>query len=197
MREAATSHVLHYSGHAAFDLEDPLRSALVLGGKGEGRRDEWLTLRHVFTQMHIRQNVLTVLNGCESGMVRPERVDEYVGLASGFLFAGAACVLSTLWSVEDVSSALLAHRFHELWLGGKGVGAALAAAQHWLRGIPSGVALRDEVLPTLLGRLDDDKQRELCERSAAHHVRLSPNEPPFASPVYWAPFVATGLSYLK
>ncbi|HKI36446.1 MAG TPA: CHAT domain-containing tetratricopeptide repeat protein [Gemmataceae bacterium] len=195
MREAASSHVLHYTGHAAFDIEDPLRSALVLGGKRESQRDDWLTLRHVFTQLHIRQNVLTVLNGCESGMVRPDRVDEYVGLASGFLFAGATCVLSTLWAVYDVSSALLAHRFHELYLEGRSVGAALAAAQHWLRGIRSGVVLRDEVLPKLLERLDTDEQRALCEMSAAHHVARSPKDPPFASPVYWAPFIATGLSY--
>ncbi|HKI37359.1 MAG TPA: hypothetical protein VKA46_36230 [Gemmataceae bacterium] len=73
--------------------------------------------------------------------------------------------------------------------------AALAEAQHWLRGIRSGVALRDEVLPKLLERLDTDVQRALCERSAACHVARSPKDPPFASPVYWAPFVATGLSY--
>ncbi|HKI36229.1 MAG TPA: CHAT domain-containing tetratricopeptide repeat protein [Gemmataceae bacterium] len=195
MREAAASHVLHYTGHATFDPQDPLRSALILGANDESARGGWLTLRHVFTQMHIRQNVLTVLNGCESGMVRPDRVDDYVGLASGFLFAGATCVLSTLWAVHDVSSALLAHRFHELYLEGRSVGAALAEAQHWLRGIRSGVALRDEVLPKLLELLDTDEQRALCKRSAAYHVGRSPNDPPFASPVYWAPFVATGLSY--
>jgi CHAT domain-containing protein len=195
LRDGAGCHVLHYSGHAAFDPADPLRSALVLGGKGEARRAEWLTLRDVFTRLHLPRNVLTVLNGCESGMVQPDRVDEYVGLASGFLFAGATCVLSTLWAVYDLSSALLALRFYAQFLAGHRPGAALAEAQRWLRGIASGVQLRDAVLPELLRRLETDEQRSLCERSAAEYARRFPDRPPFASPVHWAPFTATGLTY--
>jgi CHAT domain-containing protein len=168
---------------------------LVLGGKGPARREEWLTLRDVFTPLHLPQNVLTVLNGCESGMVETDRVDEYVGLASGFLFAGATCVLSTLWAVYDLSSALLALRFHELWLEGRSAGVALAEAQRWLRSIATGVQLRDEVLPQLLQRLETDEQRRLCEGAAAEYARRCPDRAPFASPVHWAPFTATGLTY--
>jgi CHAT domain-containing protein len=104
-------------------------------------------------------------------------------------------VLSTLWAVYDLSSALLALRFHELFLGGQSPGAALAEAQRWLRGIPSGVGLRDEVLPDLLRRLETDEQRASCERSAAEYARRCPDRPPFASPAHWAPFTATGLTY--
>src|SRR5262249_10055926 len=68
LQDAAPCQVLHYSGHASFDIDDPLRSALVLGDQAQ--RDRWLTLRDVFTRMHLCDNVLTVLNGCESGMVR-------------------------------------------------------------------------------------------------------------------------------
>ena len=129
-------------------------------------------------------------------MLLPDRVDEYVGLPSGFLYAGAACVLSTLWAVYDISSALLMDRFHAEWLGGKSIGAALREAQRWLReDIVSGPYLRDQVLPGLLERLDDEDLRRLCERAADHYARRFPDRPPFASPVHWAPFIATGLAY--
>jgi CHAT domain-containing protein len=195
LRDGTGSHVFHYSGHASFDPTDPLRSALVLGSKDPAGREQWLELRQVFTRLHMPQNVLTVLNGCESGMVEPDRVDEYIGLASGFLYAGSTCVLSTLWAVYDLSSALLALRFHELFLKGAAPGAALAEAQRWLRSIASGVQLRDQVLPDLLQRLETDEQRTLCAVATAKYARDFPDRPPFSSPVHWAPFTATGLSY--
>src|SRR5262249_28624089 len=43
--KAASSHVLHYSGHATFDHTDPLASSLVLGDTRDSAR--WLTLREV------------------------------------------------------------------------------------------------------------------------------------------------------
>src|SRR2546426_868825 len=35
LADAADCHVLHYSGHAVFNLQDPLASALVLGAKND------------------------------------------------------------------------------------------------------------------------------------------------------------------
>jgi CHAT domain-containing protein len=187
-------HVLSYTGHAGFDARDPLNSALVL--VSDKTPERWLTLRDIFTGLHLRQNLLTVLNGCESGMVLPGRVDEYVGLPSGFLYAGAACVLSTLWAVYDLSSALLMDRFHHEWHSGKSIAAALHAAQRWLRDdITSGPDLRDRVLPDLLANLDDDHLKRECQRRAEYYAGRYPDRPPFASPVHWAPFIATGLSY--
>jgi CHAT domain-containing protein len=155
----------------------------------------WLTLRDIFTGLHLRQNLLTIINGCESGMVLPDRVDEYVGLPSGFLYAGATCVLSTLWAVYDLSSALLMDRFHHEWQGDTSIAAALHAAQRWLREIKSGPDLRQRVLPQLLATLDDDHLKRECERRADYYAEHYPDSPPFAWPVHWAPFIATGLSY--
>jgi CHAT domain-containing protein/tetratricopeptide (TPR) repeat protein len=194
LQHSRDCHVLSYSGHAVFDPRDPLNSALVLGSVN--RPQHWLTLRDVFTGLHLRQNLLTVLNGCESGLVEPDRVDEYVGLPSGFLYAGAACVLSTLWAVYDLSTALLIDRFHHEWHAGQSIAAALHAAQRWLReGISSGPDLRDRVLPELLAGLDDDHLKQECRRRAAYYAAHFPDRPPFAAAAHWAPFIATGLSY--
>jgi CHAT domain-containing protein len=195
LTDATSSQVLHYSGHAYFDTKDPLRSALILEKNDEACRDRWLSLRDVFAELHLRHNVLTVISGCESGMVKPDRVDEYVGLPSGFLFAGATCVLSTLWAIHDLSSALLMQRFHQHWLAGQGIAAALRQAQRWLRDIPSGVHVRDHLLPDLLQGVTDEDIRARCRRWADWLAASHPDRPPFGSPVHWAPFVATGLSY--
>jgi CHAT domain-containing protein len=46
--------------------------------------------------------LLTVLNGCESGLLLPDVLDDYHNFTTGFLFAGAPCVVSTLWAIPDL-----------------------------------------------------------------------------------------------
>ena len=60
--------------------------------------------------------------------------DEYLGLASGFLFAGASSVLSTLWAVQEAPAMLLSARYYSERQRGARPSAALRAAQRWLRG---------------------------------------------------------------
>jgi CHAT domain-containing protein len=77
---------------------------------------------------------LAFLSACETGLIGTELPDEVVGLAAGFMQAGTAGVVSTLWSVADESTALLAERFYENWKGqGMSPLEALVAAQQWLR----------------------------------------------------------------
>jgi CHAT domain-containing protein len=141
-------------------------------------------------------NYLTVVSGCESGMIRPDHTDELIGLPSGFLYAGAQCVLSTLWPIPDLSSALLMDRFHEVWRGDQGVAGALREAQRWLRDdIKNGRDLEARVLPPFLERLEDAGLRSLCAEAGGRFAARYPDSPPFASPVHWAPFTATGLAY--
>jgi CHAT domain-containing protein/Tfp pilus assembly protein PilF len=202
LNEAGRFHVFNYTGHATFDPQEPLRSALVLGDKDD--EAQWLTLRDIFCGLHLPRNWLTVINGCESGMLLPDQLDELVMLPTGLLYAGAACVLCTLWRVYDLSSALLVDRFHREWLGdnpddpssGRSIGAALREAQRWLRqDVTSGVQLQRELLPILLDGVRDSLLRRKCEEQAAHYARRYPDRPPFASPAHWAAFTATGLAY--
>lgn len=56
-----------------------------------------------------------------------------MGLAAGFLQAGASGVVSTQWAVNDQNTALLAGRFYHHWKeDGMSPPEALAAAQRWL-----------------------------------------------------------------
>jgi CHAT domain-containing protein/tetratricopeptide (TPR) repeat protein len=200
--EIGGCHVWHYAGHAVYELADPLASALVVGSLDD--REQWLTLRDVFTRMHLPRNMLAVLSGCESGRLQLDRVDEYLGLPSGFLYAGASCVVSSLWKVYDLSTALLMRRFHQEWRGtlpssppgGRSIAASLGAAQRWLRDeITCGPDLRDRVVSELLRDIDSERLRRRCRESADRYAGRYPDSPPFASPVHWAPFIATGCAF--
>lgn len=197
------SHVWHYCGHARFDAKEPLQSALVLGSSEVAAfGEQWLTLRDVFTRLHLPQNSLSILNGCKTGMLRPEMADDYVNLSTGFLYAGARCVISTLWEVNDLSSALVMERFYALWRGDNGAkrltpSAALREAVRWLReDIASGTQVAQDLMPKLLAKMVDADARAHCEIASEELAHLYPDRPPFASPMHWAPFVCSGAGHL-
>jgi CHAT domain-containing protein len=52
-----------------------------------------------------------------------------IGLGRGFLYAGAASLLPTLWKVDDASSAELMEMFYQALLSDYSKAAALAGAQ--------------------------------------------------------------------
>jgi CHAT domain-containing protein len=194
LRACPNSHTFHYTGHALFNPMDPLGSGLVL--RSESDPSQWLTLRHVFAEMNLRRNRLTVLNGCESGMLTPDGTDDYLGLPSGFLYAGAACVISTLWAVNDLSSALVMDRFHGEVAKGSYPAAALREACRWLReDIHTGHQLRDSIVPEFLQRVDDDQLKRDCLAKAAEYAQRYSNTAPFASLAHWAPYICSGLGY--
>ena len=202
LQQGRSSQVWHYCGHARFYSAQPLQSALMPGGPDvEVFGEQWLTLRDMFTRLHLPHNSLSALNGCESGMLVPEAADDYVSLPTGFLYAGAQCVISTLWSVNDLSSALVMEKFYALWRGDNGIrplapSAALREAVRWLReDIRSGRQVARELLPPLLAWVADSKVRARCEAAARQLEYRYPDRPPFASPAHWAPFICSGVGY--
>jgi CHAT domain-containing protein len=145
-----------------------------------------LTLDSVFT-LNLEQCRLVTLSACETGLIDFRNTsDEYIGLPSGFLYAGASSVVSSLWTVNDLSTAFLMIRFYQNLQKGLAVGLALNQAQLWLKNLTKGdletwieenqlplkpairMALRRRLYP-----LEDDAQ-------------------PFQSPFLWASFCGIG-----
>ena len=58
---------------------------------------------------------LATLSACETGVVGTNLPDEVVALPTAFTQAGFAGVVASLWSVADVSTAMLMERFYRLW----------------------------------------------------------------------------------
>jgi CHAT domain-containing protein/tetratricopeptide (TPR) repeat protein len=97
---------------------------------------------------------LVVMSACESGLndSLTDSAAEMIGLPSAMLVAGASCIISTLWEVDDVATALLMQKFYFFLLdrdGGKlPVSFALQKAQAWLRTLPA--AEVDGILPPIM-----------------------------------------------
>jgi CHAT domain-containing protein len=128
--------------------------------------------------------------------------DEYIGLPSGFLYAGSLSIVSTLWTVDPLATTLLMvkfyknlQRFPELEAGD--VALALKKAQTWLGTLTSKKLARIQNNPKFqrwveqafenLPKRDRNKFNDLLYAA----VKRQPC--PFANPYYWSCFVATGL----
>ena len=136
-REAATRNavlaalpgvaVAHFSCHGNTDWQDALQSGLLLTG---GAR---LTVGDLLDRRLPGARLIT-LSACETGIVGTKLPDETVALPAALTQAGFAGVVASLWSVYDISTAMLMVRFYELWrTEGLAPPAALAAAQRWVR----------------------------------------------------------------
>ena len=56
---------------------------------------------------------LVTLSGCNTGASRVYAGDELMGLARGFLAAGAAALVVSLWAVNDAATAQLMTAFYQ------------------------------------------------------------------------------------
>jgi CHAT domain-containing protein len=100
--------VLHLASHAFFDRTDPLGSTILLAA--DDKNDGHLTASEVF-QLDTK-TWITVLSACETGLSYVSRGDELIGFTRAFLYSGTLSILSTLWPVDDKSTAYLMEKFY-------------------------------------------------------------------------------------
>lgn len=118
---AAPGHrVLHLAAHGEARLDNPVFAHLKLA-------DGQLSTMDIFNLQ--LQGALVTLSACETGRSVVTGGDELIGLSRGFLYAGAATLVQSLWRVEDGATALLMRRFYEGIHAGRSKGAALREAQ--------------------------------------------------------------------
>jgi len=181
-KDQQTLHYLHFACHGSFNLVNPLESNLALAGDG------FLTLGNLFEQRYsLNQCHLVVLSACETGLIDYKNdSDEYIGLPSGFLYAGSPSVVSSLWQVQDVSTAFLMIKFYQNLLSYETVAIALNQAQIWLRNLTK-KELQEWISEN---KISLDATLNISLRRRLH--KISDNEQPFRSPFYWAAFCAIG-----
>jgi CHAT domain-containing protein len=126
LRAAAPSaDVVHLACHGVFRADNPMFSALELS-------DGPFTLFDA-QQLGWRASLVT-LSACETGVSRVAPGNEAIGLVRGFLLAGAAGVVASLWAVDDAATAALMRSFYARLRAGDGAAAALGAAQREMAG---------------------------------------------------------------
>ncbi len=121
---------VHFATHGLLNDAHPELSGLVLSlVDREGRtQDGFLRMVEVFN-LNLPAE-LVVLSGCKTGLGKEIRGEGLIGLTRGFMHAGAARVLVSLWDVNDRATAELMARVYRGMLGkGLSPAAALRAAQ--------------------------------------------------------------------
>jgi CHAT domain-containing protein len=213
----ASSTCLHFACHGYFNFEQPQLSALILAGSrinlapedSDANRhlpqpdgtaldlNQCLTLLDLF-QLDLRQARLVALSACETGLSEINSLsDEFVGLSSGFLYAGCNSVIGTLWTVNDLSTGLLMGQFYRLLKQQEQaqqrteVALALKQAQRWLRRLTcaEAVAALQQQVPNLPEGIQETAKRSIRR---ALSERYAAEDRPYTNPFYWAAFCAVG-----
>jgi len=177
--------VLHSSHHASSQLNNSLESKLLLFD-GEINLGRILTWR--FSQL-----AEVFLSCCETNLTLTQITDDPLSIASGFLCAGARNVVSTLWAVDDLATALFCILYYQEKQD-KSRSEAIRQAQFKLRSLTG-----DELSATYKRQLEDYFKQQQWEENKVKNVRLRLDllcreRLPFVSPYYWSGFVSQGLA---
>ncbi|MCA2666475.1 MAG: CHAT domain-containing protein [Microcystis sp. M114S2] len=203
-QELQESHCIHFSCHGKFNNESPRDSALMLADPDSNLGElANLTLAEVFEKFDLRECRLVTFSACESGIIESKAdsiSDEYVGLPSGFLFAGSSSVVSTLWTVDPLATTLFMTKFYHdlkrISIRDEGsIAIVLNHTQTWLRTLNSKKLARiknSQKFQQLLDRVFESKRdRRKFQDLLEAAVKREPY--PFANPYYWTAFIATGI----
>lgn len=167
---------LHFGCHGSAEMFGAHGGSLMLA---DGQLD-----MDTIASQRLPQCRLVVASSCQSGRYGTlESPDEFRGLPAGFLGAGAACVVASLWQVNDLATALVMTRFYEaLLVDGISPIPALRLARIWLREMTTEDLNRYVISHGHLSEITMRFESWLADSTSR----------PFASPLYWAAFTVWG-----
>ncbi|EPF19964.1 MAG: CHAT domain-containing protein [Microcystis aeruginosa Ma_MB_F_20061100_S19] len=196
--KSSDNHCYHFSCHGGFNPANPLESALFLANK------ESLTLGEIF-ELRLHKCRLVTLSACETGLIDLNSIsDEYIGLPSGFLFAGSPSVVSSLWTVNDLSTSFLMIKLYEILFDENqqvSVPVALKQAQNWLQNLTVQEYLNKldsclKIVKSMQQKLTSKEFNRLMDMIEDEQIRIKGfelNYKLFNNPFYWAAFTASGI----
>jgi CHAT domain-containing protein/Tfp pilus assembly protein PilF len=122
---------VHFATHGLLNSKHPELSGIVLSLFNEqgAEQDGFLRASEVYN-LNLPAE-LVVLSGCQTGLGKDVRGEGLLGLTRGFMYAGAARVLVSLWDVDDEATSELMGRLYRVMLGKRRLtpAAALREAQ--------------------------------------------------------------------
>jgi CHAT domain-containing protein/uncharacterized protein HemY len=140
-RQLEQYRYIHFATHGLLNSQHPELSGIVLSLVDENgqAQDGFLRLSDLY---NLKLNAdLVVLSACQTALGKDVRGEGLVGLTRGFMFAGAARVVASLWNVNDAATAELMQKFYRAMMVEKQTpAAALRTAQLALARDPRWVA---------------------------------------------------------
>lgn len=122
--------IVHFATHGLLNAERPELSGLVFSLVDEqgNAQDGFLRLHEIYNLKLPAE--LVVLSACQSGLGKDIKGEGMIGLTRGFMYAGAARVVASLWRVDDYATSVLMKNFYRGMLQEKlPAAAALRKAQ--------------------------------------------------------------------
>ena len=189
-----SSAFLHFTGHGSHNFNNPQASMLILAKKDQLRVKD---ISEPTGDRLLQHFELVSLSACETGATSDQAIThEYVGMASAFIQAGVGQVLSTLWIVEDLASALFIIRFYyNIVQENQAPVEALRNAADWLRSCK-----RDELVLIYNGDMEEfrrnyDMIHPQLKREVNRLRNLAEDDCPYAHPYFWTSFTLVGITH--
>jgi len=117
--------IIHLATHAIYNDENPEYSYLAFSEAPEQKR---LLYANDLYNLNLHANLIT-LSACDSGVGYLQRGEGLMSLARGFYYGGAQSICSTLWKINDASSASMMNTFYKELAQGSSKGASLQKAK--------------------------------------------------------------------
>ena len=104
--------IIHMASHGEFNPVNPLFSAVKLSR--DQNTDGNLEAAEIFG-LKINADVV-VLSACQTGLGKVTGGDDVIGLNRAFFYAGTHTIVSSLWRVSDIATAVLIKQFYRQYV---------------------------------------------------------------------------------
>jgi CHAT domain-containing protein len=116
--ELSEYRIVHFATHGLLNSKQPELSGILLSlvdEQGRPQENGLLRLGEIYNLKLPAE--LVVLSACQTALGKDVKGEGLVGMTRGFMYAGAARVMASLWAVEDRATGELMKRFYEGMLG--------------------------------------------------------------------------------
>ena len=104
--------IIHFATHGLLNAERPELSGLVFSLVDQtGKPQDGFLRLHEIYNLKLPAD-LVVLSACQTGLGKDIKGEGLIGLTRGFMYAGAARVVASLWRVDDYATSVLMKKFY-------------------------------------------------------------------------------------
>lgn len=112
LENAQSNSILHIGTHAVSDNLRPELSQLVFAKDNANFEEGNIVYAHEIYGAHLPSE-LTVLTACETGKPGFQPGEGMISLAHAFNYAGSESLMTSLWKIDEASSAVIVKSFYE------------------------------------------------------------------------------------